>query len=198
VRECPLPNNQLVDYLADRYASAGRNTDLLELRRARFAAQRSLVNYQALRRAAQAYGDWPAERESALARLRADALPVLADALIDDGDIEAAWKEVPESATDAQMLRLADASVNARPADALAVYLKAIAPLYDQIGDQAYRRMAQLLLSVRACHEALGTLDEFQGYLGVIRTDLKRKRNLMRILDEKGLLYITTVLTPRR
>jgi hypothetical protein len=85
------------------------------------------------------------------------------------------------------MVRLADASIDVRPADALAVYLKAIAPLYQLTGDDVYRRMATLLVSARSCHQALGTPDEFERYLDVIRTDLKRKRNLMRILDENGL-----------
>jgi hypothetical protein len=47
--------------------------------------------------------------------------------------------------------------------------------------------MATLLVSARSCHQALGTPDEFERYVDVIRTDLKRKRNLMRILDENGL-----------
>lgn len=191
MRECSHPDNKLVDYLAGQYASAGRDTDVLDLRRARFAAQRSLANYRALRQAAQACGHWPAEREPALAQLRADAAgvrgPVLIDALTGDGDIDDAWEVAPGVATDAQLLRLADASIDTRPADALAVYLKAIAPLYQLLGDDVYRRMATLLLSARACHQVLGTPGEFRRYLTVIRTDLKRKRNLIRILDENGL-----------
>ncbi|MGD0559779.1 MAG: SWIM zinc finger family protein, partial [Streptosporangiaceae bacterium] len=186
IRESAFPDDGLVNYVADRYASDGRDGDVLELRRARFAARRSLANYRALRQAAQAGGDWPAEREAALALLRADAVgvqgPVLIDVLIDDGDIDAAWSTAPGVATDAQLVRLADASIDVRPADALAVYLNAIAPLYQLLGDDVYRRMATLLLSARACHEALGSLDEFRRYVAVIRTDLKRKRNLMRIL----------------
>lgn len=85
------------------------------------------------------------------------------------------------------MLRLADASATARPADALAVYRGAIRPLKRLTGDRVYRRMATLLLSARACHEALGTTDEFRRYVALLRMDQKRKRNLMRILDENGL-----------
>jgi hypothetical protein len=47
--------------------------------------------------------------------------------------------------------------------------------------------MASLLLSARACHQALGTMGEFRRYLAVLRLNSKRKRNLMRILDENGL-----------
>lgn len=192
--ECESPSDDLVNYVAGRYASAGRDDDVLELRRARFGAARVLANYRALRQAAQACGDWPSERDAALARLRTDASrastasgPVLVDALIDDGDFDAAWEAAAGKANEMQMLRLADASASARPADALAAYLTAIAPLYQLTGDDAYKRMARLLLSARACHERLGTLEEFEGYVEVIRTDLKRRRNLIRILDENGL-----------
>jgi hypothetical protein len=46
---------------------------------------------------------------------------------------------------------------------------------------------ASLLLSIRACHQALGTTAEFTRYLTVLRTGQKRKRNLMKILDQSGL-----------
>jgi len=67
------------------------------------------------------------------------------------------------------------------------VYLRAIEPMKAMTGDKTYRRMASLLLSVRACHEALGTGAEFRRYLTVLRMEQKRKRNLMKILDQSGL-----------
>lgn len=47
--------------------------------------------------------------------------------------------------------------------------------------------MARLLLSARACHEALGTPGEFSQYLTLLRLSQKRKRNLMKILVDNGL-----------
>jgi hypothetical protein len=213
LREVTRPDDQLVEYLADRYAAAGRDEDVLTLRRERFQAQRTLANYQALRRAAAASAAWPAERSQALDLLRKDARavraragsnlayraswawggPVLIDALLDDGDLDAAWAAAVKGdgeaggAPEVQLLRLADASVTTRPADALAVYRKAIGPLKRLTGDDVYRRIAALLLSARACHEALGTTDEFRRYVALLRMDQKRKRKLMRILDENGL-----------
>ena len=78
-------------------------------------------------------------------------------------------------------------SVAARPADALAVYLNTITPLTQQTGDNVYHQMARLLLSARACHEALGAPEKFRQYLTVLRTSQKRKRNLMKILADNGL-----------
>jgi uncharacterized Zn finger protein len=199
LREAANPHEQLVEYLASRYAAAGRDDDVLSLRRARFRGERTLVHYLALRRAAMNSGGWPAERGQALALLRADARnarrqvawgwdgPVLVDALIDDDDLDAAWTAAEDGATEAQWLRLADASIAARPADALAFYYRVIGSLKGQTGDAIYRRIAALLLSARACHQALGTPEEFRRYVAALRVGQKRKRNLMKILDENGL-----------
>jgi tetratricopeptide (TPR) repeat protein len=200
LREAARPDQRLVDYLAGRYAAAGRDEDVLGLRRDRFEAERTLGNYQALRHAAAVCGVWPQQRDRALALLRKDARlsrgtrrawawigPVLIDALLDDGDLDAAWDAAPDTASDVQWLRLADASAVTRPADALPVYLRAIDAMKSMTGDPVYHKMAGLLLSARACHQALGTTDKFRGYLAALRTDQKRKRNLMKILDANNL-----------
>ncbi|MFJ8159358.1 hypothetical protein ACIRBY_00340 [Streptomyces sp. NPDC096136] len=46
--------------------------------------------------------------------------------------------------------------------------------------------MAELLLSARACHRALGTEAAFTAYLTALRADRKRKRKLMATLDRHG------------
>jgi uncharacterized Zn finger protein len=206
LREAGRPDNQLVDYLADRYAADDRGDKVLALRRSRFEAERILANYQSLRRAATESGTWSADRAKALAQLREDASsappqgyfswawagPVLVDALIDDGDLDQAWTAVTTGAakstvTHAQRLRLADELAPTRPADALPVYLAAIEPLRSQTGDKTYQQMARLLVSARGCHETLGTTAAFRRYLTLLRMDQKRKRNLTKILDANGL-----------
>jgi hypothetical protein len=204
LREAPHPDGRLVEYLAGRYAAAGRPADVLALRRERFTAEATLRAYQQLRAAATAAGSWPDEQEQALARLAADARaprprppgalewagPVLVDALLDDGAADAAWAAaagVPEATSPAQWLRLADLAAAARPADALAVYLRLVEPLRSQTGDKVYEQVARLLRSARTCHVALGTTAEFEHYLALFRADQKRKPNLMRLLDRHGL-----------
>jgi uncharacterized Zn finger protein len=215
VGKAARPDGRLVDYVAARYTAAGRQDDVVELRRSVFQTERSLASYQALRQAATESGSWQAERPTALAELRKtesgswqaerptalaelrkDAKirpalpwngPVLIDALLDDGDLDAAWTAAESGASQDQWVRLADCSVATRPADALAVYVKAISPLTEQTGDNVYHQMARLLLSARACHEALGSPAEFRQYLTVLRMSQKRKRNLMKILADNGL-----------
>ena len=64
-----------------------------------------------------------------------------------------------------QWIKLANASLGVRPADALAVYVKVIEQLTQLTGDDVYRQIAAHLLSARACHEALGTSDKFRQYI---------------------------------
>lgn len=197
-RELSAVDTALVDYLCDRYAQGGRLPDAVALRRDNFGARRTLLAYQQLRAAARAADCWPAEREGALALLRADAGrrqegwyggSVLVDALLDDKDVDAAWRAVGEAgAHDRQWLTLADQARATRPADALGVYLRLAEPLTKQTGNAFYEKLVSLLLSIRDCHRLLDTpKDEFTAYVTALRTAQKRKRNLMRLMDEHGL-----------
>ncbi|MFJ6566469.1 SWIM zinc finger domain-containing protein [Streptomyces sp. NPDC091292] len=189
-------DGRLVEHVCDRYARAGRLTDVVAVRRGRFRVERSLVGYQALRAAARAADCWEAEREAALVALRDDACqergaghrgPVLIDALLDDGDLDAVWGEADGRADGRQWRQLADLSRETRPSDALAVYLRMIEPLKEPTGDRVYERVARLLLDMRDCHRALGTEAEFTSYLQGLRLELRRRRKLMDVLDRHGL-----------
>ncbi|MFD4256211.1 SWIM zinc finger domain-containing protein [Streptomyces sp. NPDC058534] len=189
-------DGRLVDYVCARYAQAGRPVDVVGVRRDRFRAERSLAAYQQLRSAAQAAECWETERVAALAALREDVRserggwyggPVLIDALLDDGDVDAAWREAAGLADDRQWEQLADLSRETRPAEALAVYLRLVERRKEPTGDRAYEHVARLLLRARDCHRALGTQEAFTVYLAGLRAELRRRRKLMSILDRYGL-----------
>lgn len=187
-------DGRLVDYVGDRYARGGRADEALALRRDRLRAEPSLAAYRSLRAAALAADRWKDECEAARAVLRQDARAghrdggsALLDALLDDGDLDAAWREAAAGADDRQWRRLADLSRATRPADALAVYLRLADALRRPTGDRAYERLAGLLLDVRACHRALGTEERFTAYLAALRADLGRRRRLLAVLDRHGL-----------
>ncbi|GAA3390918.1 SWIM zinc finger family protein [Streptomyces roseoviridis] len=185
----------LVDHLADRYTQAGRLADAVNLRRDHFTARRTLLTYQRLRAAAVAAACWTAERHKALALLRDDAEQtdtyggrVLVDVLLDDKDVDAAWQAAHEHGVpDGQWLALADEIRPTRPADALPVYLRLAARLTRETGNRAYEQLVSLLLSIRDCHHRLGTPDDFTAYVTDLRAAQKRKRNLMRLMEQHGL-----------
>lgn len=187
----------LVDYLCDRYTRSDRIPDAVALRRAHFAAHRTLAAYQQLHAAAHAADCWQAERGEALALLRADAAqrergwyagPVLVDALLDGKDVDAAWQAATATgADDRQWLILADQAQAIRPADALRVYQRLAEPLEMQTGNTVYEQLTSLLLRMRDCCRRLGNPDDFTAHLATLRAGQKRKRNLMRLLDQHGL-----------
>ncbi|MFF8419586.1 SWIM zinc finger domain-containing protein [Streptomyces sp. NPDC015680] len=192
------PETRLVDFACERYIRAGRLTDVVRIRREVLLHHRSLAAYQHLRTAARAASCWDeTERTRALDALRADTRPrkslgrpgsALVDALLDDGDHDAAWAAATEGYADGrQWLALADRSREHRPAEALVVYLRLINPLLTRTGDATYERLVELLISVRTCHRALGTEDTFTTYMTALRTDQKRKRKLAALLDHHGL-----------
>jgi uncharacterized Zn finger protein len=187
----------LVDHLCGRYAQTARLQDVVDLRREHFAARRSLLAYRQLRGAARDADCWQDERPPALALLRTQVVEgkphqrggsVLVDALLDDEDTEAAWEAASDSgADDRQWLALADRARAVRPTDALGVYQHLAEPLIEQTGNSVYEQLVNLLLSIRDCHRLLGTQDEFTAYITALRGAHKRKRNLMRRMDEHGL-----------
>ncbi len=186
-------DGRLVDYVAGRYEQAGRSADALAVRRQRFRASLTLADYQKLRSATRGAGCWEAERAVALELLTdvpagpAHGPTVLVDVLIDDGEIDAAWRAAKDRADPRQWLTLASLVRDERPADALEVYRQAIEPLKQITGDRNYQEIASLLLLARDCHRALGTEAEFTAYATALRSDQRRKRNLMKILDQHGL-----------
>jgi hypothetical protein len=203
LREPSRPDEEIADYVVERYCSAGRVADAVTVRRERFSAAPSVAAYQKLRDVAEQAGNWPPTKQWALGFLRAEAArrrrprrpgtqpvglglahgAVLIDVLIADGDIDAAWESAEGLASEAQWQRLADLVLETRPQDALAVYRRLIETLKRQTGDGAYERIARLLVAARACHGRLGTGASFDAYMRRFREDQKRKRRLIRILD---------------
>ena len=188
----------LVEFVALRYTQAGRFKDLLRLRRDRFSSELTVSHYELLRETATALGIWESERSRAMVLLRRDAAkqgplarygmgPVLIDVLIAEGDFEGAWEQAQKGSSEPQRLKLAALIRPSRPAEALTVYQLALEPLRAQTGEEAYRRVMELLQGVQACHAVLGTPAEFTVYLTAFRTEQKRKRNLIRLLDAVGL-----------
>ncbi|GAA2115708.1 SWIM zinc finger family protein [Streptomyces synnematoformans] len=204
-------HHELLDYLTRRYTQAGRHTDAAALRRDRFHTELTLDTWRGLRTAAAAAGCWDGpdgDRATALAALRAAARTTreeaadgrtaaaagvasagsaLIDVLIDEGELDEAWHAAENLASRAQWLALADASARARPADAARAYLREVDERKRHTGDANYHEIATLLDKARACHQRTGTTGDFSRYTERLRTEQKRKRNLMRILDQHGL-----------
>lgn len=86
-------------------------------------------------------------------------------------------------------LTLADLLSVDQPADLLPVYLRAIEPLRSLTGDSVYQQVAALHVKMRDCQERLGAGAQFAAYLAALRRDQRRKRNLIKLLDQRGLAW---------
>lgn len=189
----------LVDFVALRYGQGGRMDDLLTLRRDRFQAEMTVSNFEQLREVAKQRGAWPDERERAMVLLREDLAkqgpkaqygmgPVLIDILIAEGEFEEAWEQAGKASSEPQRLKLAALIRVEHPAAALDVYMRALAPLRSQTGDDVYRRVLELLHGIRICHAHLGGETDFKTFLRDFRQEQRRKRNLIALLDAAGLV----------
>ena len=194
LREAGRPDADLARYVAGRYREQGRESAAETVLRDWFASDRSAAGYRRLRELAEDAGCWPSVRPWALGVLRAEARPAatpararrqpaIVDALIGDGDIDAAWQEAGGIASDRQWLALADLAAAERPADALAVYRRQIEALRKRQDGAGYERLARLLEAARGCCERLGNLTEFEMYVRALRDDHKRRPGLIRALD---------------
>ena len=189
----------LVEFIALRYGQMGRMDDLLALRRKRFRAEMTVSHYESLRETAERCAQWPEERQAAMALLHEDLAkqgpkaqygmgPVLIDILVLERDYETAWTLAADSGSEPQRLKLAALIRPDKPAEALAVYDRALAPLRPQTGEDTYRREVELLQAIRTCHTQLGTEKDFATYLADFRKTQRRKRNLLHLLDSVGLV----------
>jgi uncharacterized Zn finger protein len=202
-----LRERRLIDYLASRYATAGRHADIVQIRRSQFAQDRAMETFRALRDAAQADGIWPEVKVWAIGLLEADAAKppqrpgwptsyqaaLLITALLEEGDAEEAWTASERYGAETRLRwQVADAVAGIRPADALRIYLDLIAPRTNQTGNANYEAIADLLVAARRCHDALGSKEAFDQYLRELRLGQKRKRNLISLLDDRGLIPDTS------
>jgi uncharacterized Zn finger protein len=61
-----------------------------------------------------------------------------------------------------------------------------IGSIVERTNNQAYAQAAGLLRRVKQLMGNLGEDDEFRQYLAEVRTEYKRKRNFMKLLDRFG------------
>lgn len=164
---------------------------VVALRREQHQRMPSSSSYAALRAAAEAVGQWPAEVGEAREVLARRDRGGLVDALLTDGDIDAAWEAATVDpgwdAGERRWQRLAKAREHTDPAAACAVYLRLADAALVTAGRAQYRRAAQLLRAARRTASAAGLTDEFQSHVLALREQHRRRPTLIAILDDAGL-----------
>lgn len=183
----------VVDLLADLYAEAGRDVDLVALRERHFTKIASVQTYTDLRAAAKNTAQWPAIRRRAVALLqeRAEAkawyaAETLAAVLLDEGEVDKAWRVTQKyRCTGPVMLAVAARRGETHPADAVKAYRPLVAAAIAQTSNDGYARAAELLLAARPLFDRAGA--DFAGYVGELKEFNRRKRNFLAELGRNGL-----------
>jgi uncharacterized Zn finger protein len=161
-----------------------------------FDAQPSRETYRRLRE--QADG-WPGRRERALDRLRAAddeaarrsagwlqpaGRTEVVGALLDEGDVEGAWREAREHGCAPDLwLEVAARREGDHPAEALAAYQEAIERTLGRRTGEAHREAIGLLRRIRELMARLDRQSDFAGYLASVREAHATKRSFIRLLD---------------
>lgn len=104
-----------------------------------------------------------------------------------EGDTERAWQVAVDHGCDRQMwMTLARAREDTHPMDAIGVYEPEVFALIDAKKNPAYRQAVDLLARIRRLAREAGEPQRFAGILERVRTEHGRKRNLMKLIDQKG------------
>lgn len=115
------------------------------------------------------------------------AAGALVEILAYEGDLDAAWQAASEHGCDQRTwLTLARAREEAHPLEAVGVYEREVFDLIDHKKNHAYRQAVDLLARIRRLARRAGTPERFDAVLGHVRTVHKAKRNLMKLLHQKG------------
>ncbi|MEN8179101.1 MAG: DUF6880 family protein [Pseudomonadota bacterium] len=199
-------DSRLQDLLADLYHRRKRHAEAMALIWPQFERHPGLVTYQKLKKHADRNKSWPEWRDRAMKHLRVvlkkeaektarnrwshayrGGHSDLVEIFLWEKDIEAAWREAQAGGCSKGLwLQLAGLREKQHPQDAIAVYREQISPIVEQTNNEAYAEAADLLRRVEKVMNRLGEQATFQQYLNAVRTEYKRKRNFMKLLERFG------------
>jgi len=194
------PDPRLRAFMADRYRHEARWQEALELSWLDFGDRPSLEAYKQLKDDAEQLGEWDARRIAALDLLRESTAPhsrshdrwaprrdhsELVRIFLWEGDDAAAWEEASTGGCSAALwLELAARRRHSHPHDALGVYERQVEQAITGRDKRAYQAAVALMDHVRSVLEQLGENDAFPRYVARVREQHKRKRNLVKLLDQ--------------
>ena len=112
---------------------------------------------------------------------------VLAEILFFEGRTEEAWSSAADfGCRDEMWMTMARAREQSHPLQAIDVYEPEVFRRIDQRNNHAYRSAVDLMNHIHLLAEAAGNPDRFTELLGRVRAEHKAKRNLKKLLDDRG------------
>ena len=192
----------LREFLAEIHRSRGESEAAVGLFWDAFVAASSLTAYRRLLGEATGGDGWSQRCVEHLRQQLAGAAPlrsapsqgrglgdgsVLAEILLYEGRADEAWQAATEHGCRQRLwMTLARAREDTHPLDAIGVYEPEVFALIDQKKTPAYRSAVDLMSRIRRLATAAGRPDRFTAVLERVRVEHRAKRNLKKLLDDKG------------
>lgn len=180
---------QLYDLACDVHDRHGTPVEVLALRREQHERMASAGTYRARRRAADALDAWEVECGAARTALRERDRGELVEALLGDGDADAAWTvatEDPAWDPGGRRLRLAEArETTTRRGSRVVPADRRRRAQRDRAG--GLRRAVAVLKRGRRTSQAAGDGDAFATTLAELRERHRRRTTLIAMLDKAAL-----------
>jgi len=190
---------RLVDVLATEYERSGRVQDAVLLMWSLVERRPTVGSFQRLKTYAARAGLWGSYRDQAFERLRegpdvygaGPARPAgrseVVEALLWEGDVDAAWAEAVAGGCSASLwMTLAAARAVDHPEDALPVYERHVERSIAEKTARGYDDAVSGLRAIEALLARLGRSEEFPAQVAAIRTMHRQKRSLLKQLDAAG------------
>ena len=203
---------RLDEFLCLEYERHGRPGDAITLCWTRFQHRPSLATYQRLANHASRAGRWDAHRPAAIQLLRrhvnavrnkAASVPTaghprfrntapqgaaaLTEVLLWEGDTAGAWQEAQLGGVPNNLwLRLAEARETDHPLDAIPVYQREVESLIAYKKNQTYSEAVRRMEHINVLFVRARQVEHFNAYVADVRSRHRAKRNLMKLLDDKG------------
>lgn len=200
-------DSRLVNAAAEEYHRAGRGADAVRVAWEAYDRAPGLGTYRQLSEQAQRAGLWPAWHDQALGLLRARITnrrtsargrdtrwpapgpdtSTLVEVLLFEGDVEQAWAEASDAGCRRDLwLELARRREAEHPLDAIPIWQQEVERQIAVKKNHAYAEAVQLIARVGRLLEAAGRAEDFTPYVTGLRATHKPKRNLMKLLDQRG------------
>lgn len=197
------PHYALQDLLADEYHRSKRHEEAMSLIWSQFCRHPGLDRYKKLKKHADKIKQWPKWRTQALDHLRSRQKESkssggprwrlfprpdhsdLVEIHLWEKDLERAWQEAKAGGCHRELwFKLATLREETHPQDAINVYQTHLNSIIDLKNKDAYRKAAKLLQKIKKLMTHHGQDSDFGLYLKRVRSQHKRKRNFMALIDK--------------
>jgi len=180
------------EWVARLYLEDGRQEDAVAVLRDQFAREPGVATYVQLTQFADELGRGQAEREAAWETAEREARrfsygALLIELALHEGDLDRAWSVADRYRPGHGLDQLAAASAEIYPERTLELYASQLPELLAHSDARSYKKVAELLLTMRRVAEPAGLVESVDLQVRAIRAEYVRRPSMMAVLDRAGL-----------